>query len=234
MTAQTQTVEAAEQRVAMLGLAEWHLKTSELWRTGDERCTFHVTASLTIHAAITAELTGAQPAPVPVAVGEANQQGLYFIKGWDACRVYEGLPCNVDSDDAMRQRMPAPSEQGDAKDASPEQNSFHLDSGASCGVQIVWPKERRVGRREDMSPDGVLIVGLDNDNDVYIEVSGDRHGEWQSACVEFCNGGGGGGQSSRTRAALINLMTAIEADNAELPHKAFPGAAILAKPGEPT
>lgn len=91
------------------------------------------------------------------------------------------------------------------------------------GVErITWPKEKRVGRREDMSPDGTLIVGLDSDNDVYIEVSGQRHGEWQSAVVEFCNGGGGGGQSSRTRAALINLMTAIEADNAERPYRAFP------------
>jgi len=92
-----------------------------------------------------------------------------------------------------------------------------------------WPKATRVGRREDMSPDGTLIVGLDNDNDVYIEVSGNRHGEWQSAAVEFCNGGGGGGRSSRTRAALIALMVAIEADNEEYPHKAFPGAAQSSK-----
>lgn len=89
-------------------------------------------------------------------------------------------------------------------------------------ARITWPKENRVGRREDMSPDGTLIVGLDSDNDVYVEVSGERHGQWQSAVVEFCNGGGGGGQSSHTRAALINLMAAIEADNTEHPHKAFP------------
>lgn len=89
---------------------------------------------------------------------------------------------------------------------------------------ITWPESRRVGRREDMSPDGTLIVGLDNDNDVYIEVSGNRHGQWQSAAVEFCNGGGGGGHSSATRAALINLMTAMESDNEKVPHKAFPGA----------
>lgn len=40
----------------------------------------------------------------------------------------------------------------------------------------------------------------------------------RSAAVEFCNpGGGGGGRSSRTRMALIALMVAIEADNAERP-----------------
>ena len=91
---------------------------------------------------------------------------------------------------------------------------------------IQWPTEKRVGRREDMSADGTLVVGLDSDNDVYVEVSGDRHGEWQSAAVEFCNGGGGGGASPRTRAALINLMTAIEADNAARPDKKFPPAAL--------
>jgi hypothetical protein len=87
---------------------------------------------------------------------------------------------------------------------------------------ITWPNEKRVGRREDMSPDGTLVVGLDSDNDVYVAVAADRHGEWQEAAVEFCNGGGGGGSSPHTRAALINLMTAIEADNAARPDKAFP------------
>jgi hypothetical protein len=101
-------------------------------------------------------------------------------------------------------------------------------------ARIVWPKENRVGRREDMSPDGTLIVGLDNDNGVYVEVSGNRHGQWQSAAVEFCNGGGGGGQSSLTRAALINLMTAIEADNAKSPHKAFPPAGPAGTDGSGT
>lgn len=88
---------------------------------------------------------------------------------------------------------------------------------------ITWPKERRVGRREDMSPDGTLVVGLDSDNDVYVAVAANRHGDWQDAAVEFCNGGGGG-SSPHTRAALINLMTAIEADNAARPDKAFPPA----------
>lgn len=86
---------------------------------------------------------------------------------------------------------------------------------------MVWPKAQRVGRREDMSPTGKLEVMFDNDNDVIVAVSkGETAADWESACVEFCNpGGGGGGRSSRTRMALIALMVAIEADNAEYPHK---------------
>jgi hypothetical protein len=93
---------------------------------------------------------------------------------------------------------------------------------AGKGESITWPKERHVGRRDDMSADGTLRIGLDSDNDVFVEVSGQRHGEWQSAAVEFCNGGGGGGRSPRTRAALINLMAAIEEENALEPSKAWP------------
>lgn len=78
---------------------------------------------------------------------------------------------------------------------------------------IEWPKARDVGRIGDMSPSAHLRVGLDSDNDVYVSVW-DEHG---GGSVEFCNGGGGGGQSSRTRLALIALMVAMEADNAEKP-----------------
>ncbi len=78
---------------------------------------------------------------------------------------------------------------------------------------IEWPKARDVGRIGDMSPSAHLRVGLDRDNDVYVSVW-DEHG---GGSVEFCNGGGGGGQSSRTRLALIALMVAMEADNAEKP-----------------
>lgn len=80
---------------------------------------------------------------------------------------------------------------------------------------IQWPKTRDVGRIGDMSPDAHLRVGLDSDNDVYVSVW-DEHG---GGSVEFCNGGGGGGQSSRTRLALIALMVAMEADNAEKPSR---------------
>ena len=80
---------------------------------------------------------------------------------------------------------------------------------------IQWPKTRDVGRNGDMSPDAHLRVGLDSDNDVYVSVW-DEHG---GGSVEFCNGGGGGGQSSRTRLALIALMVAMEADNADKPSR---------------
>ena len=81
---------------------------------------------------------------------------------------------------------------------------------------IVWPEETRVGRREDMSPTGTLEVMFDNDNNVIVAISkGSTAEDWESASVEFCNGG----RSLRTRLALIALMVAIEADNAEYPHK---------------
>ncbi len=81
---------------------------------------------------------------------------------------------------------------------------------------MAWPKARDVGRFGDMSPAGHLRVGLDSDNDVYVSVWGEEGG----ASVEFCNpGGGGGGSSRRTREALIALMVAMEADNAERPDK---------------
>lgn len=78
-----------------------------------------------------------------------------------------------------------------------------------------WPKARDVGRLGDMSPRAHLRVGLDSDNDVYVSVADDEgHGS-----VEFCTGSGGGGSSMRTRDALIALMVAMEADNAERPDK---------------
>lgn len=85
---------------------------------------------------------------------------------------------------------------------------------------LQWPASRAVGRQEDMGQ-GHLRVLLDSDNDVCVVVwDGQR-----SASVEFCNpGGGGGGRSGRTRAALIELMRAIEADNAATPGLSFPPA----------
>lgn len=81
--------------------------------------------------------------------------------------------------------------------------------------EIKWPKARDVGRYGDMSPHAHLRIGLDSDNDVYVHVWGDDGG----ASVEFCTGGGGGGSSPATRAALIALMCAMEADNAARPDK---------------
>ena len=83
---------------------------------------------------------------------------------------------------------------------------------AHTAPPLKWPAGRDVGRAEDMGQ-GHLRVVLDSDNDVCVAVwDGQR-----SASVEFCNGLGGGGRSMRTRMALIALMVAMEADNAESP-----------------
>lgn len=77
---------------------------------------------------------------------------------------------------------------------------------------VQWPKARDVGRYGDMSPSAHMRVGLDSDNDVYVSVWDENGG----GSVEFCNpGGGGGGSSTKTRLALLELMCAMEADNAE-------------------
>lgn len=86
---------------------------------------------------------------------------------------------------------------------------------------IVWPKQRHVGRMDDMHNDGVLRVMIDNDGDVCVFVGASRQGSgWESGSIEFCAPGSGGGRSPRTREALIALMVAIEADNAEAPRAA--------------
>ncbi|WP_417285089.1 hypothetical protein [Comamonas sp.] len=111
-------------------------------------------------------------------------------------------------------REAAPQAQADARDA-----------------EITWPKARDVGRFDDMSPGDSIRVGLDSDNDVYVSVCGGGG----VGSVEFCNpGGSGGGQSSRTRLALIALMVAMEADNAEKPSRDWwsQHAAIAAAKGE--
>ncbi len=79
------------------------------------------------------------------------------------------------------------------------------------GAPIVWPKARDVGRIGDMSPSDSIRVGLDGDNDVYVSVCGGSG----VGSVEFCTPGPGGGKSRRTRVALLALMVAMEADNAD-------------------
>lgn len=99
------------------------------------------------------------------------------------------------------------------------QQNAHAERVAADGEQIEaqrpWPKERDVGRVGDMHPSAHLRVGLDADNDVYVSVWDNEGG----GSVEFCCPGAGGGKSARTREALIALMVAIEADNAEFPRK---------------
>lgn len=82
-------------------------------------------------------------------------------------------------------------------------------------AEIKWPKARDVGRYGDMSPHAHIRVGLDRDNDVYMSI----YDESSGANIEFCAPGAGGGSSPKTRVALINLMHAIEEDNAANPAK---------------
>jgi hypothetical protein len=87
---------------------------------------------------------------------------------------------------------------------------------APCSLKnedVQWPKARDVGRLGDMSPATHLRVGLDSENDAFVSI----WSESGSATIEFCVPGSGGGRSSRTRMALIALMVAIEADNADTP-----------------
>lgn len=79
----------------------------------------------------------------------------------------------------------------------------------------LWPAVRSLARLGDMSPDAYFRVDLDPDNDVCLSIWNGRN----SASVDFNCPGAGGGQSRFTREALINLMVAIERDNAERPSR---------------
>lgn len=125
------------------------------------------------------------------------------FEGWYAGYVKEGtVSLKQNCRDAYAAGMGDPlvvaaPQQADARDA-----------------QITWPKARDVGRIGDMSPSAHMRVGFDSDNDVCVSVWNENGG----GSIEFCNpGGGGGGKSSSTRMALIALMVAMEADNAEKP-----------------
>lgn len=88
------------------------------------------------------------------------------------------------------------------------------------GGEMSWPKARDLARLEDMSPSGHLRLTLDGDNDICVEVFDPRH---ECFCaVEFCTPGSGGGKSPHTRKALIEVMAAMERDNAESPFRAHP------------
>lgn len=93
-------------------------------------------------------------------------------------------------------------------------DAMNNDDLASLACHWVVREYRVAASEHQDMGQGHLRVGLDADNDVYVEVC-DQRG---TASVEFCNpGGGGGGLSPRTRAALIELMRAIESDNADTP-----------------
>ncbi|MGP0171309.1 hypothetical protein ACSVIJ_05425 [Pseudomonas sp. NCHU5208] len=90
-----------------------------------------------------------------------------------------------------------------------------------------WPTERTTARLGDMSPHAYLRIDLDADNDACLSIWNGSH----SADVEFCCPGAGGGQSRFTREALINLMLAMEKDNAERPSRDW---MKQSNPGKPT
>lgn len=70
-----------------------------------------------------------------------------------------------------------------------------------------------IGRRDDMSPTGRLLLLKQPDGDVCISVVFDD----RRAGLEFCVPGVGGGRSPRTFDALNQLMLAMQADGAETP-----------------
>lgn len=76
---------------------------------------------------------------------------------------------------------------------------------------IIWPKEKSVKRRDDMSPSDALQVGIDESGDLQVSLWTEKAGY---SSVEFCAPGSGGGRSPYTRRALIALMVAMEADAA--------------------
>lgn len=76
---------------------------------------------------------------------------------------------------------------------------------------------KEYSRIEDMSPDGKLKLFIQNDGDIVVSIYGRNMGEMISAQVEFCSTGSGGGRSPKTRDALVDLMRAIEEDNAKRP-----------------
>jgi hypothetical protein len=93
---------------------------------------------------------------------------------------------------------------------------------------IVWPKEKSVKRRDDMSSSDTLQVGIDESGDLQVCL-------WTSngySSVEFCSGSGGGGKSPNTRLALIALMVAMEADNDLIGARLSPSPSLQTESGE--
>lgn len=83
-------------------------------------------------------------------------------------------------------------------------------------------KDLRVRRKEDMSPNGMIEVFFDDDNnDIHVTIfEDDGNGKIENmSSIEFCCTGVGGGQSPHTVNALHNLMRAIEKDNLERPNR---------------
>lgn len=98
-----------------------------------------------------------------------------------------------------------------------------------------------VDRPEDMSPNGVLTLHVQNDGDVILvirqltnEMTCQPLDEPVQATVEFCTHNGGG-RSPRTLQALRNLAVAMAQDNADPGNRAkcvrWSGAELLESEG---
>lgn len=68
-------------------------------------------------------------------------------------------------------------------------------------------------RKEDMSPDGKLMLIVQADGDVIVSVTSSDEGTGAHASIEFCTPFSGGGGSPRTHKALLALVEAMQADN---------------------
>mgnify|MGYP003394460097 FL=1 len=79
--------------------------------------------------------------------------------------------------------------------------------------------QRACARREDRSQRGELQLIQQDDGDIIVCCLGvDSCGDlYQSSHVEFCSVGAGGGKSPKVMEALIQLMNAIDEDNARNP-----------------
>lgn len=200
----------------------------------------HEKAFMPLSQALELALSEAAPSPIwPCAKlvikdGLISRESNFYAPGLPDGE-HDVYPCPVDSDaepvdgvkvDApplsttIRESRKVVDTPGVALGDEPDHVAQALAEAHAHKGAINWPKSKRVTRPDDMSHDGTLTVGLDSDNDVYVSVFSGQRG---SVSVEFCNGGGGGGRSPRTRAALIELMTAMEADAAGMAPSCQPG-----------
>lgn len=83
-------------------------------------------------------------------------------------------------------------------------------AGPRPNAEIVWPQDKSVKRRDDMSHSDAMQVGIDESGDLQVSLWTEKAGY---SSVEFCAPGSGGGRSPETRRALIALMVAMEKDN---------------------
>ncbi len=126
-----------------------------------------------------------------------------ITKAWDALRA---LISKIAPDNAFL-------EPTDRKWVKPELKIVATEDDFS------WPKgiEPRTiyERPEDMSPDGLLRVIIEDDGDAIISIVPSKEHRIMPS-VQFCTYAGGG-RSARVRMAILHLAKAIADDNAERP-----------------